>query len=117
MLDRFYAICNCCECCCGAMQAQRNGVPMLASSGYVSQLDPDLCIGCGDCTPYCQFGVLELVEELNHVIYEKCMGCGVCVSKCQQGALSLVRDEAKGTPLEICSVMAGMVPADYAQVP
>ena len=25
MLDRFYAICNCCECCCGAMQAQRNG--------------------------------------------------------------------------------------------
>ena len=27
MLGRFYAICNCCACCCGAMQAQRNGVP------------------------------------------------------------------------------------------
>jgi len=116
MLDRFYAICNCCECCCGAMQAQRNGVPMLASSGYVSQLDPDLCIACGDCSPYCQFGALELVDEVNHVIYEKCMGCGVCVSKCQQGALSLVRDEAKGVPLEVRSIMAEMVPADYAQV-
>jgi hypothetical protein len=29
MLERFYAICNCCDCCCGAMQAHRHGVPML----------------------------------------------------------------------------------------
>jgi len=55
MLDRFYAICNCCECCCGAMQAHRSGTPMLASSGYVSRVDEELCIGCGDCIPYCQF--------------------------------------------------------------
>lgn len=101
MLDRFYAICNCCKCCCGAMQAQRNGVPMLASSGYISQVDEDLCIGCADCNPYCQFGALEVVDDVNHVIYGKCMGCGVCTSKCEQGALSLVLDEAKGIPLEI----------------
>ena len=105
MLDRFYAICNCCACCCGAMQAQRNGTPMLASSGYVSQVDEILCIGCGDCVSYCQFDALEVVDAQNHVIYENCMGCGVCTSKCLQGALSLVRDEAKGVPLEICSVM------------
>ncbi len=66
MLDRFYAICNCCECCCGAMQAQRNGTPMLASSGYVSQVDTDLCMGCGDCIPYCQFHALEVVDDMNH---------------------------------------------------
>jgi Pyruvate/2-oxoacid:ferredoxin oxidoreductase delta subunit len=54
---------------------------------------------------YCQFHALEVVDGLNHVIYEKCMGCGVCVSKCEQGALCLVRDEAKGVPLEICAVM------------
>ena len=83
------------------MQAQRNGVPMLSSSGYVSRVNEELCIGCGDCNPYCQFGALELADQVNHVIYEKCMGCGVCTSKCQQGALSLVRDEAKGVPLEI----------------
>jgi Pyruvate/2-oxoacid:ferredoxin oxidoreductase delta subunit len=106
MLDRFYAICNCCECCCGAMQAHRSGTPMLAASGYVSQVDADLCIGCGDCNPFCQFAALELSDAVNQVLYEKCMGCGVCISKCKQGALSLVRDEAKGIPLEICSVMA-----------
>lgn len=105
MFDRFYAICNCCDCCCGAMQAHRSGTPMLASSGYVSQVDENLCIGCSDCVPYCQFHALEVVDGQNHVIYEKCMGCGVCTSKCSQEALSLVRDDAKGIPLEICSVM------------
>ena len=106
MLDRFYAICNCCECCCGAMHAHRTGTPMLASSGYVSQVDEDLCIGCGDCGEFCQFGALEVLDGVNRVIYEKCMGCGVCISKCDQGALSLVRDEAKGVPLEICALLA-----------
>jgi Pyruvate/2-oxoacid:ferredoxin oxidoreductase delta subunit len=112
MFDRFYAICNCCACCCGAMQAHRSGTPMLASSGYLSQVDEDLCIACGDCSPYCQFGALEVVDGVNRVVYEKCMGCGVCVSKCQQGALSLVRDQAKGEPLEVCGLMAeALLPA------
>lgn len=105
MLERFYAICNCCECCCGAMHAHRNGTPMLASSGYVSQVDEDLCIGCGDCVEYCQFGALEVVDGLNRVDYQKCMGCGVCTDKCAQGALALARDEKKGVPLEICALM------------
>ncbi len=104
MLNRFYAICNCCKCCCGAMQAQRNGVPMLASSGYISHVDEDLCIGCSDCAPYCQFDALEVRDGVNCVDYEKCMGCGVCTSKCEQGALSLVLDRAKGLPLEVLSL-------------
>ena len=106
MLERFYAICNCCKCCCGAMQAQRNGVPMLCSSGYVTRVDTDLCMGCGDCVPYCQFGALQVADDLNHVDYEKCMGCGVCTSKCEHDALTLVRDEAKGIPLDISAEMA-----------
>jgi len=109
MLERFYAICNCCECCCGAMHAHRTGTPMLASSGYVSQVDENLCIGCDDCVEYCQFGALEVVDELNRVNYEKCMGCGVFVDKCKQGAIGLVRDKAKGVPLEICALMEQMI--------
>lgn len=105
MLDRFYAICNCCKCCCGAMHAHRNGTPMLASSGYVCRVDEVLCIGCSDCTPSCQFGALEVADGINRVHYEKCMGCGVCISKCGQGALSLYADEAKGIPLEISVLM------------
>jgi len=105
MLERFYAICNCCDCCCGAMNAHRTGTPMLASSGYISRVDEDLCIACDTCQEFCQFGALEMGDLHMSVNYEKCMGCGVCVDKCEQGAISLERDEAKGIPLEICALM------------
>jgi ferredoxin len=105
MLDRYYAICNCCACCCGAMQAQRHGTPMLASSGYICQLDESLCIGCGECVESCQFEALSLDGYTSRVDAEKCMGCGVCVTHCAQGALSLERDAAKGEPLEIIELL------------
>jgi len=101
MLGRFYAICNCCSCCCGAMQAHQNGVPMLASSGYVCQVDEDRCIGCGACAGYCQFGAIHVDEDRAIVDVALCMGCGACVTKCTQDALSLERDESRGVPLQI----------------
>jgi len=101
MLGRFYAICNCCSCCCGAMNAWNNGTPMLASSGYVAQVDEDLCAACGNCADYCQFKAISVDNGYAVVDYEACMGCGVCVSKCPQEAISLLRDPARGEPLEI----------------
>jgi len=105
MLGRFYAICNCCQCCCGAMQAQRNGTPMLASSGYLCFVNEELCIACGNCQAYCQFDALALGSNGMTVNAERCMGCGVCVSHCDQGTLSLVRAPEKGIPLEIQELM------------
>jgi ferredoxin len=101
MLGRFYAICNCCACCCGAMQAQRRGTPMLVSSGYITAVDEDLCIGCGDCEDYCQFFALSLSDGHAEINQTLCMGCGVCVNHCEQGALSLSLAPARGEPLEI----------------
>ena len=101
MLERFYAICNCCSCCCGAMQAHRTGVPMLAPSGYLSEVDVDRCTGCGVCVETCPFGAMRLRGEVAEVDEGTCMGCGVCVSHCPQGALSLERDAQKGDPLDI----------------
>ncbi len=101
MLGRFYAICNCCSCCCGAMHAHQHGTPMLASSGYVSQVDVSLCIGCEDCAGACQFGAITVVDYVSRVDEQLCMGCGACVSHCAQGALSLRRAPEKGEPLEI----------------
>ncbi|MHB0858125.1 MAG: 4Fe-4S binding protein [Anaerolineae bacterium] len=105
MLGRFYAICNCCACCCGAMHAHRHGTPMLASSGFVSRVDADACTGCGACQAACPFGALTLADGCCSVNLDLCMGCGVCVGRCAQSALSLWRDAAKGEPLEIRALM------------
>ena len=106
MLERFYAICNCCECCCAAINSHKSGNPMLASSGYVAQIDEEMCIACDSCADYCQFGALEMGDTFTmSVIYENCMGCGVCVDKCDQESITLIADKQKGIPLEICALM------------
>jgi ferredoxin len=101
MLGRFYAICNCCSCCCGAIQSTLHGTPMLASSGYVCRVDVPSCVRCEACVKACPFGALSMGEEGLRIDLERCMGCGVCVSKCPKGALSLVRDLSKPEPLEV----------------
>jgi len=108
MLGRFYAICNCCACCCGAMQAHQNGTPMLAASGYVSRVDGELCVGCGLCADSCQFRAISVLDGMAVVEPGSCMGCGVCVSQCVEGAVALVREPAKGMPLEIRELMGGI---------
>ncbi len=106
MLGRFYAICNCCSCCCGAMQANRNGTPMLASSGYVVRRTAEACIACGQCVEACPFSALSLNEGALRIDESACMGCGVCVDRCSQNALALVREPAKGEPLILSELLA-----------
>jgi ferredoxin len=101
MLNRFYAICNCCECCCGAFQAQRSGTPMLMTSGYTAQIEPELCQGCASCVESCQFSAIFLDDGIAFIEAEKCYGCGVCVDQCDQGAVLFELDPSKGIPLEI----------------
>jgi len=101
MLGRFYAICNCCSCCCGAMQAWRNGTPMLASSGYIAELDAERCVGCGACAGICPFDAITVVDGRAVIDRARCMGCGVCVAACPQSALALERDASKGEPLHV----------------
>ncbi len=101
MLGRFYAICNCCPCCCGAMRAHRRGVPMLASSGHVCRVEAESCTGCGACAQACPFGALEVRNGLARVNEPQCMGCGVCLARCRSQALRLERDPSRGEPLEI----------------
>ena len=106
MLGRFYAICNCCSCCCGAINAHRHGTPMLASSGYLAEIDQELCIGCETCHTTCQFDALYTNEdEGTSADPAKCMGCGVCVNACPTEAIRLELAPEKGIPLEIEKLM------------
>jgi ferredoxin len=105
LLGRFFAICNCCSCCCGAIQIHRNGIPMLAASGYVSTVEEASCNGCGTCEKFCQFNAITVDDESARVDPEACMGCGVCESFCPQNAVTLRRDASRSAPLELDQLM------------
>lgn len=88
--NRFYAICNCCTCCCGALQGYLHGLPMLAASGFVAELHPESCSQCGHCGRICPFHAIDApAKSLPSVNAETCMGCGVCVLGCKMKALHL----------------------------
>ena len=103
MLDRFYAICNCCKCCCGGIECMtKHGIPMMACSGYVAQVNTDACAACGTCEQACAFDAIHVSGQTMSVVdWEACMGCGVCEGQCPNHAITLVRDERKGIPLDI----------------
>jgi formate hydrogenlyase subunit 6/NADH:ubiquinone oxidoreductase subunit I len=109
MLDRFYAICNCCKCCClGIKTMSEYNMRTVIPSGYRAIVGKD-CVGCGECLKYCQFDALEMIsfsdngkeKKMYNVISEKCFGCGVCKDKCKKENISLILDPEKGAPLNI----------------
>ncbi len=55
----------------------------------LSQVDPDLCLHCGNCTR-CPYMAITLDDD--HVPVtdpSRCIGCGICAAKCFSGALHL----------------------------
>jgi Pyruvate/2-oxoacid:ferredoxin oxidoreductase delta subunit len=101
MLGRFYAICNCCPCCCGGIAMMRSGVRMVAPSGFVADIDRETCVACGECVQACPFGALAIEAGGVTRDRERCMGCGVCETRCAVDAISLVRDDSRGIPLDV----------------
>lgn len=93
----YHFICNCCDDCCMVfpMLIDRK-LNMCDPSRFCARIDPELCIGCGDCLERCYFGALALDEAAEVTVVDEaaCMGCGLCEVVCEQGAISLeiVRD-------------------------
>ncbi len=100
--DRLFAICNCCKCCCGGIEAMtKYGVRTLVSSGFIAAIDEGNCTACGICIDKCPFDALVLEGALATVDRDKCMGCGVCQSQCAFEAIALMRDATKPAPLDV----------------
>ena len=59
------AICNCCACSCFAMRvATLFNTPDAIRSNYVSQVDSDKCVACGQCVENCPTNALRLGQKL-----------------------------------------------------
>ncbi len=98
-----YYICSCCTCSCGLLRgmAELGVANVVASSPFLNEVDEDLCTGCEDCIPVCQFNALSMSDGLAKVDRDRCVGCGVCVLTCAMDGLILVRrpaEEVKAIP-------------------
>jgi ferredoxin len=94
-------ICNCCGCCCEALQAARKFSPMqpVATTNYIPKISKE-CIGCGKCEKVCPILAISMQNNkegkvVAHVDKEICLGCGVCVRSCPKNAIELVRREVQ----------------------
>lgn len=92
-------ICNCCGCCCEALQAARKFSPMqpVATTNYIPVIS-DACIGCGKCERVCPVLAISMKNKqagqgVAAVDLQICLGCGVCVRNCPTHAIHLERRE------------------------
>lgn len=101
-IGRFYAICNCCKCCCVGLRGMMVcGTNMIAPSGYLAHMDEGKCKACGKCAKACPFGAITFENKKIGFEWSKCMGCGICAGQCPQHAWTLVLDERKGIPMDV----------------
>jgi len=60
-----HAICNCCACGCYSM---RNAImfnsPDMIRSNYISEVDAEKCVACGQCVENCPTNALKLGQKL-----------------------------------------------------
>ncbi len=113
-------ICNCCGCCCEALQAARRFSPMqpVATTNYIPEVSLDKCVGCGKCAKVCPILAISMEENqeeaprqeegsgqalpreraagkkgTHHPVIDReiCLGCGVCARNCPTKAIELKR--------------------------
>ena len=87
-------ICNCCGCCCEALQAARRFAPMqpVATTNYIPEVSDEKCIHCGKCSKVCPILAIAMEEGKPPAIdKEICLGCGVCARNCPTKAIELKR--------------------------
>ncbi|MFW9895391.1 MAG: 4Fe-4S binding protein [Candidatus Thorarchaeota archaeon] len=93
-------LCSCCYCCDGGISGLLK-VPNpadIVTSNYYSEIDPELCTGCGTCVERCQIHAITLTDDKSFIDRKRCIGCGICIDSCPSEAISLQEKEERYVP-------------------
>jgi ferredoxin len=86
-------ICNCCPCCCEAINAYtRFGHAPKINSNFQAMVGEG-CTGCGICAARCPVKAVTVEKGKGSTVVDLdiCIGCGVCARFCPTGAMSMER--------------------------
>jgi len=93
------SMCFCCSCCCinGRSITYGPSTPKMFRriEGLTVEVDPEVCVGCGDCLEVCVFKGMEMIDDKARVNQKRCLGCGRCEMTCPNGAISIEFDDSK----------------------
>jgi Pyruvate/2-oxoacid:ferredoxin oxidoreductase delta subunit len=86
-------MCNCCGCCCEALQAARRFSPMqpIATTNFIPKVDLQDCISCGKCSRVCPVLAISMKDKKPVIDESICLGCGVCARNCPKKTITLQR--------------------------
>ena len=58
-------MCNCCGCCCEALQAARRFSPMqpIETTNYIPKVNEESCISCGKCSKVCPVLAISMKSD------------------------------------------------------
>ncbi len=60
-----HAICNCCGCSCLSLRTAEMFINVdMVRSNYVSKVDKDKCVACGECVEHCPVNALQLGQKI-----------------------------------------------------
>lgn len=95
-------ICNCCGCCCEALNAAKNfgNLHPIETSNFQPTLNEDTCISCGKCAKSCPIEVINMSNKDNGksiplIDQNFCLGCGVCARVCPNKSITLRQRDIK----------------------
>lgn len=66
-VGKTHAMCNCCGCSCFSLRTgEYFHTATMVRSNYLSEVDPEKCVACGECVEVCPMNALHLGERLKN---------------------------------------------------
>lgn len=68
-------------------------------------IDKDLCIGCGECIPYCPVGALGMLDDQAEIDLDECAECGNCL-RCADCPVEAIVQQELAWPRTVRSILS-----------